>query len=201
MDIRETFEGISESIVFNDVDTLTRIMEETLGLDPNSDDVAFLKSDGRIMVAYIISFAAASAYRKNLTDEMALRIIHYVASSVSIFSLCRSITFATNCTLKSSDYVSSYLRNAVREDVFDDRIRDEIKNLSVAEFKDFLAFIVNCDDIKEISHKYAEPIYTYIYQHKMIPVELFFALMSGSLTLSFEERLLGNAVIVPVALS
>ena len=91
MDIRETFEGISESIVFNDVDALTRIMEETLGLDPNSDDVAFLKSDGRIMVAYIISFAAASAYRKNLTDEMALRIIHYVASSVSIFIA------STNC--------------------------------------------------------------------------------------------------------
>ena len=92
MDIRETFEGISESIVFNDVDTLTRIMEETLGLDPNSDDVAFLKSDGRIMVAYIISFAAASAYRKNLTDGFTYyslrRFFGQYFQSLSLHNIC-----------------------------------------------------------------------------------------------------------------
>jgi hypothetical protein len=195
MDKSISVERISEAVVFNDVNEVTSIMEE-IGLC--TDGCAMTTCSGkRTVVAKILSLAAAGAYRHSLTDEMALRIIRYTACMVDFFDFARAVTYAADCKLRCDYAIPDNLRGAIKEIVYTPKLGKIIDEFSVSGFKDFLAYIVISDDVESVHTGYFEPILRYIYQHRVIPPELQFAMMGSHLNESSEERILRNAIILP----
>ena len=141
---------------------------------------------------------AASAYRENLPAEIALMTIKYVAPITDIFSLASAITYAAKCVLRNDGSVPAPLRNAVKEDIIDGNIIKTIDGLSDYGFRDYLSYVVNCDDVKNIHYLYCEPIIRNIYQRNLVPASFLFATMGSHLSFSLEEELMNHAVIVPV---
>lgn len=191
-----SLESVSEAVVFNDVAEITNIFKK---MDLCTDGHAVrVPANIRYVIGYALSFAAAGAYRKKLTEEMALTIIKYTAPAVDFFGFSGAITYATNCVLKNDNSVEPRLRNILAEGVSAPDAGEIIDQMDIESFRNYLAYATNSDDVATISACFCEPTIRYIYQHNLIPPELLFALMGGHLASSREEDLLRNSIVLPV---
>ena len=191
-----TLESVSEAVVFNDIAEITNIFKK---MDLCADGHAVrVPASVRSAIGYALSFAAAGAYRKKLTEEMALTIIKYTASAVDFFGFAGAVTYAANCVLRSDNSIEPRLRSILTEGVSAPDASKIIDQMDIESFRNYLAYATNSDDVTTISACFCEPTMRYIYQHNLIPPELLFALMGGHLASSREEDLLRNSFVLPV---
>lgn len=186
MDREITIESAYEAIVFDDVKTVTKILE-VFELQNNGSRIEICMT-AKHFVSVMLDFAAGSANRGTLTDEMAYTLINYASSVISFFKLARAIAYAGKIVVLGGHYMPYDLREAVNEGIYNERVEKKIEALDDQQFRDFLSYITMDDDVKSLTPEFCPPILRYVYRHKIVPRCLLFALMSSCLDDTIEER-------------
>ena len=166
-----TFEAFDSALRANDHETLAKIFD-AIGLQ--NKNTVMLSHEVSVILAGVLTFAAALADAGRLSDDMAYTLIDYLAPNVVSTGIIGMLLIQysheevppsnyanISRKLKAAPFVEKTPRDALLDGLPEDR------------FLDYCHYLYNADfdgNPREIYAPFGITLIRYIYRHKMMPV-------------------------------